>query len=122
MMHPLEAVALHLDGIERALEVGGGTHAVLDMLRQVTDHEAQLWTAEDALIVTEVHDAPRLRELRFWIATGKRDAVVALSEQVLEWGRKMGCQQAVFTGRKGWVRALADEGWEQWAVVMGRKL
>lgn len=112
----------HLDGIEKALAVGGGTHGVMDVLQQLSKGGAQLWTDEDALIITEVHDAPKLRELRFWIATGKLDAVIQLSKRVLDWGREMGCDQAVLTGRRGWVKPLAAEGWEPWMVVMGRKL
>ena len=113
---------MHLEGIARALSYGGATHSLSDVLDQIERGDAQLWLDDSALIVTEVHDTPRLRELRFWIATGELQAVVDLSERVLDWGRAMGCKRAVLTGRKGWVKALAGEGWKQEMVVMGRAL
>lgn len=112
----------HYEGLVKALRIGGDTHGVEDVLAQIEKGEAKLWIAPDALIITEVHDAPRCRELRFWIATGDLPAVLELQEEVLAWGKEQGCTRAVFTGRRGWVKALRGSGWEEIMVVMGREL
>jgi len=117
-----ERVRFHLDGLKKALAVGGDTHGVEDVLAQVARGDAQLWTEPDGVIVTEVADAPKCRELRFWIATGKLETVLAMHERIIVWARGMGCTQAVLTGRRGWVKALAGSGWVEQMVVMGRKL
>ena len=111
-----------LPGLATALEYAGGTHTVEDMLDQIKRGEAQLWTSENACIVTEVHTTPRLKVLHFWLATGALDAVVALSRDVLGWGKVVGCQSATLAGRRGWERVLASEGWSPMLSVMGREV
>ena len=98
-------------GIEEALEHGGGTHSLADVIEAVKTGKAQLWLEEDALLVTEVLQHPNKLVLYFWLATGEMEAVIALSRRVIEWGKKQGCTAAGMMGRKGWTRALREEGW-----------
>lgn len=112
----------HLAGIEAALDRAGRTHSLGDVIRQVIAGQAQIWETDGALIVTEIHEAPRARVLHFWVATGELDAVVALSEVVLEWGARNGCSQATLAGRKGWERVLAGAGWSPRLTLMGRSI
>lgn len=112
----------HVDALRRALDIDGGTHDIDDVLDKVQRGEAQLWTSPGAVIVSQIVDAPLARELHFWLAAGELQDVITLSHRVMDWGRKMGCTRATLHGRKGWVRALAEEGWQQTAVVMGREL
>lgn len=110
-----------LDRLEKALELDGG-HTLGDVLEMVERETAQLWESPDAVIVTEVHDFPRQRVLHFWLAAGEKDAVIELSHRALAWGRTIGCQRATLSGRRGWERALAKEGWTADAVLMGREI
>lgn len=112
----------HLAGLVEALEYGGGTHTIEDVLRQIEAGKAKLWVRRDALIVTEIHQTPRAKVLHFWLATGSLDEVVALSREVLEWGKQEGCEQATLAGRRGWERVLASEGWAPMLTLMGRVL
>lgn len=112
----------HLQGLEKALEAGGGSHSIEHVLAAVRRGEAQLWLDGDAAIVTEVNDAPNHRELHFWLATGTLEDVIALSNKVTEWGRERGCTVATLSGRFGWKKALAQEGWEPTMIVMGKRL
>ena len=110
-------------GLTEALERGGSTHTLDDVLKQVERGDAQLWTTEGAVIVTEVSDTPQKRVIHFWLATGELESVIGLSHKILEWAKDtMGCEQATLAGRKGWTRALATEGWHPMLVVMGRDL
>jgi len=112
----------HLAGLVEALERGGGTHTVEDVLAQVQSGEAQAWENDGGLIVTEIHDTPRMRVLHFWLATGELDAVIRLSHEAMRWGAGLGCKQATLAGRRGWEKVLAPEGWTPALVLMQREL
>lgn len=111
----------HLSGLRKALELSGGTHTLDDVVNQVEAGNARVWHNEDACIVTEVNDTPRKRVLHFWLATGELDAVNALSEEILVWGKAQGCDMATLVGRRGWDRA-APEGWTPVMTLMTRGL
>lgn len=115
-------VTQHLKGIERALREGGNTHTIEDVLQQIEAGSAQLWVVDDALIVTEIHEAPRAKTLHFWIATGKMDPVLALHTDVMAWGKEQGCDRATLAGRRGWLRVLAGKGWRDSLALMEAKL
>lgn len=111
-----------VDGLIHALSLAGDTHSLADVVRQVEAGEAQVWQSDNAVIVTEVKDAPRKRIIHFWLAAGKLDEVIALSREVLAWAKSIGCERATLVGRKGWVRALRNEGWGEELVMMGREV
>lgn len=112
----------HLRGLTEALERGGSTHSLEDVLAQIRRGDAQLWETEDAVIVTEIHQTPRKKLVHFWLAAGEIDAVVELSKVVLDWAKRHGCEQATLAGRKGWIKALAHEGWSPALTLMGREV
>lgn len=111
-----------LPGLAEALERGGGTHTVEDLIRQIAEGDAQLHWLRNSAIVTEINDTPRKRVCHFWLATGDLDDVLALSEMVLEWAKRMGCTQATLAGRRGWERVLASEGWTPALTLMQREI
>lgn len=88
----------------------------------VERHEAQWWETDRAVIITEIDGAPRAKVLRFWLATGELEEVIALSRGVLEWGKRIGCTQATFAGRRGWEKVLGAEGWSPKLIVMTREI
>lgn len=108
--------------LEAALAHGGGAHSLEDVADAVARHDAQIWEAPGALLITEVHNAPQLKELHFWLAAGELEPVLALSEHVMIWGRALGCTAATLTGRKGWTKVMQRRGWNSQMVTMGRKL
>ena len=111
-----------LPGLALALEYAGGTHTLEDVAEMVKAGRAQVWTAENACIVTEVQDFPRKRVLHFWLATGDLGLVIALSRDVLDWGKSIGCASATLSGRRGWEKVLASEGWSPMLYTMGREV
>jgi hypothetical protein len=111
-----------LPQLREALAHGGNTHTVGDVVNALLDGAAQLWVDEGALLVTEVETYPRLMALHFWLAAGELSAVIALSQRAMEWGRSIGCTRASLSGRRGWERALAAEGWAATRTVMERAL
>ena len=111
-----------LQQIAEALERGGSTHSVEDVLAQVEAGEAQLHEWEDSVIVTEIHDAPRCRYVHLWLAAGKLEEVIPLSRIVLAWAKQMGCARATMAGRRGWEMVLQSEGWKAELTLMGRAI
>lgn len=100
-----------LPKVERALGYVG-TYSAQEMAAEVLEGRAQLWQEGEAMIVTQLDAKPRETVLRFWVAAGEMDDVLALAEKVYEWGRSVGCQRAMFIGRKGWEKPLSTHGWE----------
>lgn len=111
-----------LEDLQEALHRGGDEHSLQDVADMITEGDAQLWTTPNAIIITEVLDQPQHRILHFWLAAGVLPDVVALSRQVMDWGREQGCTRSTLHGRRGWLRALRDEGWQAQGVIMGREL
>lgn len=107
--------------LEKALQMAGGTHTIADVGAFIREGKAQLWYNEDGMIVTEIEFYPRDRVLNFWLAAGEKDGVLDLLDDIYEWARSVGCTRATFTGRKGWARILADDGWESSSLVKYHK-
>jgi hypothetical protein len=112
----------HLHGLIDALEEGGGTHKLEHVFSALREGTAQLWIDGPCVVVTEVNDTPRERELQFWLAAGTLDEVIHLSNKVMKWGREQGCTVASLCGRRGWAKALRREGWNHQMIVMGQRL
>jgi hypothetical protein len=111
-----------LSGLARALSYAGGTHTLDDVADALERGDAQLHESEGAVIITEIQQYPQMRVCHFWLATGELEPVVALSRQVLEWAKEQGCTRATLSGRKGWVKVLASEGWAPMLTLMGREV
>lgn len=111
----LEEVWRHHEvGIAEALERCGDPHSVADIAMAVVEGRAQVWGDERALIVTQT--IPPF--LHFWLATGELGRVLELSREIRTWGRGQGLHRSTLTGRRGWLRALAADGWRERAVLM----
>ena len=109
-------------GLQLALDVAGGTHTLGDVTRMILEGRAQLYESDDAVIVTEVHQSPRVKAIHIWLATGTMEGVIALSKLVLQEAKAMGCTSATITGRKGWERVGAQHGWKPLYTVLGQEL
>ena len=97
--------------LQKALEYGGGTHRLDDVVRMLKAGEARLWEQGDGCIVTEVEQYPQLKAVRYWLIFGELKQCLALEDQINEWAIGEGCTVAVASGRKGWGRVAAPTGW-----------
>lgn len=113
-MTPFEIWQRHEAGIAEALDRCGDPASVADVAMAVADRRAQVWGDERALIITQL-----VRPyVHFWVATGEMERVIELQREIRAWARGKGYTRATLTGRRGWVRALATEGWRERAVLM----
>jgi len=107
--------------IEAALEYGGGTHNFDDVVEAILSGKMQLWPAERACIVTEIVTYPRKRVLHVFLAGGELDQIIDMDTDVVQWAKEQGCESATQAGRKGWIRALKDHGWNSHLVLMEKR-
>lgn len=103
-----------LERFQKALDCGGRTHEVADVVAMIKDGRAQYWSNGDGTIVTELHKFPNLKAVHFWLVSGDLRHCLALEHDIVPWAIEEGCTVATASGRKGWGRALAPMGWRPW--------
>ncbi len=101
-----------LKRLEKALEYGGNTHTVSDVVELIRAEKAQFWSWKDGNIITELHNFPRMKAVHFWLLSGDLKDCLALEEDVLSWAHQQKCTMATACGRRGWERAAASAGWK----------
>ena len=108
--------------IEAALEYGDGNHTFDDIAAGVLSGRYRLWERPQGCAVTEIITFPRKRVCNVFLAGGEMSTITDLQAPCEEYARASGCSSLVLTGRKGWVRVLADHGWNEIHTSMERKL
>lgn len=115
MMHVIERCQ---PWIEAALEYGNKTHTFQDVVEGIAEGRMQLWAAAEGCAVTEIVVYPRKKVLNIFLAGGKLDSLREMAPDMRRWAEAQGCASATLTGRRGWVRALAKDGWrELWTTL-----
>jgi hypothetical protein len=96
---------------QKALDYGGNTHTIADVMALVEAGNARFWEWRDGFIITEIHSFPRMKAGHYWLLSGCLRDVLALEHEVNPWLIEQGCTVATACGRKGWARAAAPIGW-----------
>jgi hypothetical protein len=107
--------------IEAALEYSGGTHIYEDIVTAVVEGKMQLWPAKKSCWVTEITVYPRKKVLHVFLAGGDLTEILDMHESVVQWAKNQGCEGMTLAGRKGWVRALKDNGWKPQQLILLEK-
>lgn len=100
--------------LQKALDCGGPTHTISDVVALIKANKAQWWERGDGCIVTEVHDHPLRRSVHFWLISGVLKDCLALEHDITGWALENGCTVATACGRPGWGRVAAPTGWRPW--------
>lgn len=105
--------------VQVALDRTEGEIGLSDIHKMILDREMQLWiTVEDKRItgalVTQIIEYPQTKACRYVTLGGdlhgdfsKIDAVIT------EWATYNGCDRLELVGRRGWVRAMRDMGYNE---------
>lgn len=119
-MTPVSEWARCRPWISAALAYTGGTHTIEDVLALIESGRALLLAGERSAMVCEVATFPRMKSFHVWLAGGDLDELRnAADTQLVELARQCGCSQISITGRRGWVRALRDQGYvEKFTTVV----
>lgn len=119
-----EAFARCYGWIEAALVRSGGTHHVVDVFDRVARGQAQLWTDPEGVVVSEIVEHPRCKEVNGWLSAGSMDAIARIVPHIEDYARRNGCRRAVTTCRRGWERSWMTKhgGYRPEQVVLVKEL
>jgi hypothetical protein len=99
--------------IEAALPFAGGTHTIGDVREAVEAGRALLLAGKSSAMVCEVQAYPRSKSFHIWLAGGDLDELRSAQPQLEDFARRLGCSRISIAGRRGWVRAIEDLGYEE---------
>jgi hypothetical protein len=99
--------------IESALEHADGEYTFEDVRDAVASGKAQFWPAPHAVIITELQTFPRAKHCHVWLAAGDFRQINAMIPPLHQWAVEQGCTKATISGRRGWIRKLAPQGWHE---------
>jgi hypothetical protein len=105
-----------------ALEHSDGTHNMADIRAGVANGHYHLWPGKHCASVTEVLQFPRRRVLNVFLSGGDLEEILIMERDFCSWGRYLGCDGIMMTGRDGWQRKLKNLGWRKQAIVLAKSL
>jgi hypothetical protein len=108
--------------LEKALEHGGGTYAIKDIIEGLEGGRFQMFWNDDGMAVTEIIQCPQKRYLNIFLAAGDMKAVLELHQRVEKFARQNGCDFMQATARKGWGKFEPAFGWQSTHTVYTRQL
>jgi hypothetical protein len=104
--------------IEAALEYTGGTHTLDNVIAEIYSGKLQFWAGTNCAIVTEIEVYPQTKTLHFFLAGGDLAELREMTAKLEIWAKGIGCKAATLTGRKGWEKPLAGDGYTpKWFVL-----
>ena len=107
------------DWVRAALKRAKADCSAEDVREQLADKRMQLWLAWDGTqakgcCITElVHTARGMNCNLVVVAGVDFKAWRPLTEAIKEWARWKGCARLEASGRAGWERLVADDGWRK---------
>ena len=104
--------------IEAAIKKSGDLNTWDEIVDGIHSGRMQLWPAEQGCIITEIVVYPKTKALHVFLAGGKLDEILQMTENVKEWAKLQGCSFASFDGRFGWQKPLEKIGWKPHSITM----
>lgn len=106
--------------ISKALEHGGGTYELDDVIEGLHDGRFQIFWNDYGVCITEIVNGPRRSYLNCFVVAGELPGVMELQSKIDEFAREMGCAYLMTTARLGWQKVLPQFGWDKTSVVFTR--
>jgi hypothetical protein len=104
--------------IEAALEHTCGSHTFDDVASGIYAGRFFLFAKPRGCAVLEFNDYPQKRGLNVFLVGGELDEILTGIEEIKALAREAGASEITMTGRSGWERVLAPQGWDKVHVVM----
>ncbi len=98
--------------IEAALAYGGDTHDYVHIVQGILNGSFHFWPMPNSAMVTEFLVYPKKKMLHIFLAGGDLTEIKDMYADVRAFGEANGCDGLSLTGRKGWIKALSDLGFE----------
>lgn len=110
--------------VERGLAEGSGKFSIRYIFDCLMTGEMQLWQAPQSALVTRIinYDAERVLELFVGAGEGIERYLGEGLDLIADYAREQGCDSMELWGRKGWIRMLADHGFENRLYVVRKAL
>lgn len=118
----LPDISVHRGLIESALAYSGGTHGYEDIVRGVAEGRYQFWPGINAMVLTEITQWPQKKVIHCFLAAGDLAEIHAIRTWAEAWARMRGIEAVTVTGRPGWERELARDGYKKRSVVLEKDL
>jgi len=94
-----------------------------DIFDAIYDGKAFLWAGENSCHVIEITTICRRRVAVAWLAGGDLSELLAMTPAIEKWARdQKGCDVALVTGRRGWLKPLSGSGYKELHTTMGKAL
>jgi len=119
---PLEAMLPYRKMIEAALAYGNNTHNFMDIVNGVASQEYQFWPMEKSCLVTEISTYPNLRALHIFLAGGDLEEIKTIDDTLAVFAKQLNAQIISLSGRRGWIKALADLDYQVAHVTMYKEV
>lgn len=106
--------------IEAALEYANGTYTIEDVEDGIAEGRLYFFCSENAAVIAEILEYPRLKALNFFLVGGDLDELRhQIEPAVSKWAKEqMGCTKAFGIGRKGFEKAFKANGYTPcWTAI-----
>lgn len=114
----LTEVQMRRPQIERALAHAQGTHTFNDIVWMVMQGRVRWWCLPNSFLLTEVIEYPQQKHFHVFLAGGNLNEIKGTQPFLVDAARLAGCSAITLTGRRGWIKALLDLGWNEKATTV----
>lgn len=115
----MDAARLLLAAIERSHE----PYTLDEIIEEIAQGRSVAFWGEQSVMVCTLHRHHDVVTGHVWLAGGDLDELRdTLRPQAEQWAKSEGAQYATIEGRRGWVRALKGEGFEEASVTLRKAL
>jgi hypothetical protein len=93
--------------LESSMEFTGKTHTKEQVWERIASRKAFFWPNPNSALISEIIQHPSgLRSYNGWLAGGNLEEILQRIPVLEEHGRASGCDRAIVTGRRGWLRVF----------------
>tara|TARA_R110000824_G_scaffold275258_3_gene463958 strand:- start:511 stop:918 length:408 start_codon:yes stop_codon:yes gene_type:complete len=119
---PLEAMLPYRKMLQEALAYSGNSHTFQHIVDRVEMQSMQFWPMEKSCLVTEYIKYPKFNTLHIFLAGGDLEEIKSIDPTLQILCRKVGAKYISLSGRRGWVKALADLDYEVSHVTLAKEV
>tara|TARA_R110002096_G_scaffold54752_2_gene141131 strand:+ start:974 stop:1390 length:417 start_codon:yes stop_codon:yes gene_type:complete len=119
---PLEAMLPYKKMLLEALAYSGGSHSFQDIVDNVSKEVMQFWPMDKSCLVTEIITYPKFKTLHIFLAAGDLTEIKSIDSTLEVLCQEIDAKYISLSGRRGWVKALADIGYEMSHVTLAKKV
>lgn len=102
--------------LQKALEHTKGEYTLDTLLERIRNETLQLWDFPEAVVLTELAVFPTKTRVHVFLASGVY--YPEYLQTIEKFARAIGADGVQWSGRRGWVRKTASEGYEETYSVM----